>query len=179
MKKLFFILFISFVLKGNAQNKDYVIDMNGIGALKIGIPQVEIEKIIKQKLFLKNALDTAISWQDSATAKYKNITLLLFFQRQYTADNVYYMYLIGISTRNSLCKTVRGIGIGDDKLKVTEAYKKDDIEMGPEYDDQRNAIKNKYIITLNNHSGKRMMVFYLRNKKVVEIKVKMVFTDEE
>ncbi len=179
MKKIFFLLFIAFVFKSSAQNPDYVIDMNGIGALKIGMSQVEIEKIIRQKLFLKNALDTAISWQDSATANYKNISVLLSFQRQYTADNVYYMYITGIKTSSVLCKTVRGSRIGDDKSKIIAAYKKDRIGMGREYDDEGRAIKNRYLIILKNHSEERVIVFYLRNKKVVALEVKMVFSDEE
>ncbi len=174
------LFFIAFVAKGSAQNADYVVDMNGIGALRIGMPRVEIEKMITQKLILKNAMDTADSWQDSATAKYKNITVLLFFQRQYTADKEYYMYLTGMRTSSALCKTIKGIGMGDDKLKIIAAYKQDRLLMSPEYDDQGHAIKNnKYLISIKNESGDRRMVFYLRNKKVESIEVSTVFTDEE
>ncbi len=42
MKKISFFLFIAFVVKGSAQNADYVIDMNGIGAIKIGMSQSQI-----------------------------------------------------------------------------------------------------------------------------------------
>jgi len=60
LKRLFLLLFIAFAFGSTAQKKDYVIDMNGIGALKIGMHQDEIEKMLKQKLTLKNALDTAV-----------------------------------------------------------------------------------------------------------------------
>ncbi len=181
MKKIFFILFIAFVAKGSAQNKDYVIDMNGIGALKIGMSQAQIEKMLKQKFVLKNALDTAVSWQDSATAKYKNINVLLWFQRQYTADDIYYMYLIGLKTSSPLCKTVPGIGVGADKLKVIAAYKGANVSMGPEYEDETYTKKSKtrYLVHVGNKSGDRAIVFYLRNKKVQAIQVKTVFSDEE
>jgi hypothetical protein len=68
-------------------------------------------------------LDTAVSWQDSTTAKYKNINVILFFQRQYTAENIYYMYLTGLKTNSSLCNTEEGIGIGADKLKIIAPMK--------------------------------------------------------
>lgn len=179
MKKIFFILLIACVIKSQAQNKDYVIDMNGIGALKIGMSQLEVEKIISQKLILRNALDTAISMEDTATVKYKNISMLFRFLRQYTAEKIYYMSVTGIRTTSPLCKTIKGIGVGDDKLKVTAAYKKDRIQMVPEYNDDGHAIKNKYLMLLKNRSGERLMIFYLRYNKVVAIEVKMTFDDEE
>ncbi len=175
------LLFIAFVAKGRAQNPDYVVDMNGIGTLKIGMSQAQIEKMLKQKFTLRNALDTAVSWQDSATAKYKGIAVLLFFQRQYTSDTAYFMYLTGMKTSNALCKTGTGIGIGADKLKIIAAYEADDIFMGPEFEDEGQSVKSKtkYLISIRSDSGKRIIVFYLRNKKVVAIEVKTVFTDEE
>jgi len=166
LKKIFFFLFIAFVAKASAQNIDYTVSMNGIGALKIGMSQAELEKLLNQKFILKNALDTAESWQDSTAARYKNINVTLFFQRHYTAENIYYMYLTGLKTSSPLCKTKQGIGIGADKLKIIAAYEADNISMGPEFEDEAFTKKSKtgYIISMNNDNNDRQIVFYLKNR---------------
>ncbi|MEO6583677.1 MAG: hypothetical protein ABIO05_05095 [Ferruginibacter sp.] len=179
MKKIIFILFLAAVTDVSAQNSDCLIDMKGIGRLKIGMSQEEIEKIVKQKFFLKNALDTAVSWQDSASANYKNGKVYLSFQRQYTADKVYFMYLIGIRTSSTLCKTVRAIGIGDDKSAILAAYKQDKKIIKPEYNDKGYPIKNTHRISIEADKLERRIVFHLRNKKVVTIEVSIIFNDEE
>ncbi len=56
MKKIFLLLFIAFAVKASAQNIDYTVSMNGIGALNIGMSQTELEKLLNQKFMLKNAL---------------------------------------------------------------------------------------------------------------------------
>ncbi len=168
-------------MKGSAQNNDCLVDMNGIGALKIGMRQDEIEKLLKQKFVLRNAVDTAVSYNDTAMAKYKNSNVQLFFQRQYTAENTYFMYLIGLKTKSPLCKTGKGIGIGSDKLKIISAYETDYVFMRPEFEDEAFTKKSKtgYIIGMNNDNNDRQIVFYLKNKKVVAIEVNTIFNDEE
>ncbi len=79
LKKVFILFLIGFTLQSAAQNNDCLVDMNGIGALKIGMRQDEIEKLLKQKFVLRNALDTAVSYNDTAMAKYKNSNVQLFF----------------------------------------------------------------------------------------------------
>jgi hypothetical protein len=46
MKQIFYLLFIAFAVKATAQNKDYCVSMNGIGTLKIGMSQAELEKML-------------------------------------------------------------------------------------------------------------------------------------
>lgn len=181
VNRLIFLIFIAFGFKGIAQNTDYVIDMNGIGALKIGMRQDEIEKMLKQKLILKNALDTAVSFEDSVTAKYKNINVLLFFLRSYTSEKEFSMYLTGIRTSSALCKTGSGVGIGADRLKIITAFQTQNICMGPEFEDEADTAKSKtkYFISITDDKGERKMVFYLRNKKTIAIEVNTVFNDEE
>ncbi len=181
LKKIFLLFCIAFAIKASGQNTDCLVSMTGIGTLRIGMSQAEIEKMLNQKFVLRNALDSATSWQDSTSAKYKNSNILLFFQRRYTADNSYYMYLIGLKTSSVLCKTESGIGIGADKLKIIAAYEEDNLSMGPEFEgeDFTKKSKTKYIIHINNNNRDRKIVFYLKNKKVVEIEVKIAFNDEE
>jgi len=181
MNQILLVLLIALSVTTSAQNKDYLVSMDGIGAIKIRMSQEELEKLLKQKFILRNALDTADSYQDTATAKYKNTNVQLFFQRQYTGDNVYFMYLIGLKTSSPLCKTEKGVGIGSDKLKIILAYEASTISIGPEYEGEDFSIKSKtkYLMDVRSDDGARKLVFYLRNKKVVAVEVGTVFSDSE
>ncbi len=53
LKKVFILFLIGFTLQSAAQNNDCLVDMNGIGALKIGMRQAELEKMLNQNLYLK------------------------------------------------------------------------------------------------------------------------------
>jgi hypothetical protein len=182
MKKLFFLFFIAFSIKASTQSNDYTLSFEGIGPIKIGMTQAELEKLLNKKFILKNALDTAVSWNDSATVKYKRIEVMLFFQRAYTAENIYYMYLIGLRTSSLLCKTKAGVGIGAEKLKIVTAYEANNILMGPQYESEDAAAiksKTKYLITIKNDTWDRRISFYLSNKKTVAIEVGIIFNDSE
>jgi hypothetical protein len=80
LKKIFFFFCIVFAVNVTAQNTDYRVSMTGIGTLKIGMSQAEVEKMLNQKFVLRNALDSATSWQDSTSAKYRILTSCFFFK---------------------------------------------------------------------------------------------------
>ena len=72
MKKFFIFLFILLSTTIIAQNNDYLVSLDGIGTLKLGMKQVEVEKVLNKKIPLTNPSDTISgSWQDSAKVKYK------------------------------------------------------------------------------------------------------------
>ena len=123
MKKICFLFLILVATRAPAQNKDYIISMEGLGALKLGMTQTALEKLLNQKIKLTNHLDTINDYfQDTARLKYKNIPVQLEFERNYTAPYTFHMRLIGIRASSPLCKTASGIGIGSDKLKIITAY---------------------------------------------------------
>jgi len=181
MKNNLLLLLIFFASSIAAQKNDFLLTMNGIGALKIGMSQAEIERLVSQKLILKNARDKGVSYNDTATAKYKHINVTLYFQRQYTADTSFYMYLIGLKTSSALCKTEKGVGIGSNKLQIISAYGANFISMGPEYEDEAftKKSKTKYQVDVNSDDWKRKIVFSLINNKVGAMEVVTVFSDEE
>ena len=49
MRKIFTVLFIFLSATLAAQNKDYLVSTNGIGALKLGMPLTDLEKILQKK----------------------------------------------------------------------------------------------------------------------------------
>jgi hypothetical protein len=181
MRKIISLLLVLVTTTIAAQNNDYLVSMDGIGPIKLGMTQAELETLLNKKIALTNPSDTISgSWQDSAKIKYKNIDLQLDFQRNYFAENTFNMIIISIRTSNPLCKTRPGIGIGADKLKIITAYEGFPISMGPEYEEDGERSKTKYQVTVNNDTGeRRRILFYLTNKKVVAIKVEIAFSDSE
>lgn len=168
MKKLILILLILFSIKANSQNNEYIVTMDGIGAIKIDMKQDELEKILNKKIPLTNPLDTVSgAWYDSAKIKYKNIDLRLEFQRTYTDENNFYMRITAMQTNSPLCKTKTGIGIGSDKLKIIAAY------------EDYTLIVTKEAIIVRDIENERMIIFNMSNKKVVSIEVATYFNDAE
>jgi len=134
MKKIFLLLCIVASTTVTAQNKDYIISMEGIGAIKLNMKQAELEKLLKKKIPLTNPMDTVSgSWQDSAKIRYKNIDIELRFQRGYVTNDSFYMFITWIGTSSPLCKTITGIGIGSDKLKIISAYDGYYLSIQPSY----------------------------------------------
>ena len=54
---------------------EYLVSKDGIGDLKIGLTQAEIEKLLNQPLIMKHAKE-ADTWMDTTTAKYKDLSLI-------------------------------------------------------------------------------------------------------
>jgi hypothetical protein len=165
----------------NKQNSDHIISMDGIGELKIGMKQAELEKLLNQKFVLKNARDTGDSWNDSATVKYKDIDVQLSFQREYTEGNNFYMYLIGLRTSSPLCKTGSGIGMDTERSKIIAAYEDGYLSLSPDFEDDStaNRSKTKSLVNIKNENGNRQIIFYLNNKKVIGLEAGIVFHDSE
>ncbi|MDZ4807314.1 MAG: hypothetical protein SGI96_03505 [Bacteroidota bacterium] len=189
MKKICLILLITVTTHAVAQNKDYIISMEGLGAIKLGMTQVELEKLLNQKLLLDNYLDTINdhNW-DTARLKYKGINVQLEFTRSYYAPNVFHMRLIGIRASSPLCKTATGIGIGSDRLKIIAGYDSYHVNIQPGYANyyQTEQGKGKSTLsilddaasTLDYWSDAYTMVFYLLNKKVVSFELKAKLKEE-
>ena len=188
MKTICLSFFIIVAAYATAQNKDYTISMYGLGSLKLGMSQAELEKLLSQKIVLDNHLDTLnYSYQDTAKLKYKGINVQLEFDRNYYAPDVFRMRLIGIRASSPLCKTVTGIGIGSDKLKIITAYDNFHINIQPGYANYYQTETGKGKSTLSvlddgastrDGSNAHTMVFFLLNKKVVSIELKAKLRDE-
>ena len=188
MKKIFLSVFIFAASIATAQHKDYLITMEGLGELKFGMSQAKVEELLKKKIVLtKNYLDTLNGYyEDTAKVIYKNISVQLEFQRSYNAPNEFYMRLIGIRAKSPLCKTVNGIGIGTDKLKIIAAYDNYHIAIQPGYYNYFETEKGigKSTITILDDGASTMdgsnaytMLFYLFNNKVISFELKAKLND--
>jgi hypothetical protein len=171
MKKIFLLLLIAFATRVAAQNNDYIVSMNGIGALKIGTKKAELEKIIGKKITLKNLLNEE-GYADTIKAKYKNIDVQLYLNRQYI-DEKPEIVLQGVKTSSPLCKTKSGIGTGDDKIKIINVYENYTLYLWPDYEDDTytKRSKTRSVINVSGDDSDNAIIFYLTNKKVVAIEV--------
>jgi len=190
MKKVYFLLLILAANYAAAQNKEYSISMNGLGALRLGMSQAKAEELLNKKIALtKNYLDTLNGYyEDTANVMYKNIPVQLEFQRSYTAPNTFYMRLIGIRSSSPLCKTSDGLGVGSDNLKIVAAYNDYHINIQPGFYNYyaTETGKGKSTIRILDDAASTMLydanaytlVFYLLNNKVVSFEIKGKLKEE-
>ena len=152
---------------------EYTISKDGIGELKIGMLQADIEKLLKQSLAMKHAKDTGEIWSDTATVTYNKMEINLYFQRSYVEAHADEMELFGLSTSSPLCKTATGLGVGDDRNAVLAAYQDNPITMGPESvmkDDTTWVFsKTDYYIYVSDEKWDRQLSFRLVNKKITTL----------
>ncbi|HEY6063191.1 MAG TPA: hypothetical protein VIV35_06255 [Chitinophagaceae bacterium] len=196
MRSLFILSFLGFALFSCNQKKQssnsnqpdkknentgYTISKDGIGELKIGMTQTEVEKLLGQQFNFHAMKDSAGWWQDTVKAKYKEIDVSLYFERQYIDDDSTMMQLAGVETSNPLCKTGSGIGIGDEKPTIISAYDDNPIDMGPEFEPVNDSTwlpsKTKYNINVKDDKYDRELIFHLLNKKVVSLQAAMIMGD--
>ena len=181
MKKICLLLFIIAATRISAQNKEYAISFTGLGSLKLGMTQAEVEKLANQKIKLDNYLDTINDfYQDTAKLKYKNIPVQLEFERNYYEPNVFHMRLIGIRANSPLCKTPKGIGIGSGKLQIIAAYEEFPITIQSGYVNYYETEKGrgKSTISIIDDTGAFMLRFFLFNYKVISFELKGTFVDQ-
>jgi hypothetical protein len=161
----------------------YTLDKEGIEELKIGITQAQVEKILGQPLALRHVKDASEIWSDTAIVKYKDLDLQLFFERLTDSLDKSYLQLFGLETSSSNCKTANGIGVGDDKLDIINAYDNNinSIHMGPEFDRINDTIwlpsKTKYFINVSDTGYSNQLNFSLTNKKITSIGASVIMGD--
>lgn len=159
------------------ENIDLIVDMNGVGSIKLEMKQAELEKLLGKEIPLTNPTDTVSgSWQDSAKINYKGADLQLLFQRNYSSPDIFVMELIGIKTNSSLCKTKAGIAVGSEKLATITTYQDSALRIQPDVYD---STASKSIITVSDYHDTRFISFQLENKKVTALETGIRFHDSE
>ena len=173
MKKIILLLVIAFATKLSAQNTDYIVSMEGIGALKLGLKKAELEKLLNKKITLKYLSDLDSGYADTIKTKYKNMDVILYLGRHYIDEDKSEIVLNGIRTSSPLCKTKTGIAIGDDKMKVVNLYEDYTLSIWKEFEDDTytRRSKTRSVIFASADDSDYTIIFYLNNKKVVAFEV--------
>lgn len=197
MRKIFFCLFaVSALVSCGSKDQSnssgssgkipadaaHTISKDGIGDIKIGMSQEELEKTLNQKLAMRHANDTGEVWSDTATVKYKDMDLSLYFQMTYhETARTEMMQLSGVETGSPLCKTPTGLGVGDNRAAILAAYEDNPIDMGPENEMVNDTTwvlsKTKYIIYVKDDKWDKELIFRLVNKKVASIEASLLLGD--
>lgn len=195
MRSLFILSILGFALiscnqKKQTGSKDsgkknepapYTISKDGIGELKIGLSQTELEKLLGQKFNFNPQKDAAGYWQDTVISKYKELEVTLYFERQYFDEDSSRMQLAGVETSSPLCKTATGIGIGDEKSAIIAAYDDNPVDMGPAYEAVNDSTwlpsKTKYNINVKDENWDKVLTFHLLNKKVASLGASYIMGD--
>jgi hypothetical protein len=166
---------------GNTASPEHTISKNGLGDLKIGMTKTEIEKMLNQSLVMMHAKDTGEIWGDTATVKYADMDVALYFQKGYSEDHPDEMELSGLSTSSPLCKTASGIGVGDDRDDILAAYDDNPITMGPENimlnDTTWGLSKTNYYINISDDKYDKQINFLLVNKKIARLEASLQMGD--
>jgi len=178
MKKILLFLFMLVTTTTIAQNKDYLLSLDGIGSLKLGMPFVELEKVLNSKIILKVINVDPVVLVETIKVKYKGIDVeISLWKRQ---D---YIAVDGISASSPLCKTKSGIGIGSNKLQIIAAYDGYHIDAKPlfeyEGDNKPKRIKTKSTLTVKEAEEGYAIIFNLVNNKVVSFDILPIYDDEE
>lgn len=173
---------------GENENTDYLVSLDGIGAVKTSMTQEELEKLLQQKVPLTNPNDTVSgSWSDSAVIMYKEAEIRMGFVRTYayTKTDSFHMRVTGMVTSSPLCKTADGVGIGSTKMQVINAFDNYRIYMEPEFimvnDTTWGRSKTLYTIRVREGREGPQIAFYLNRKdnKVYSIGVGTFYDDSE
>ncbi len=160
---------------------DFIISKDGIKDLKIGMTQDEVEKLLGQKFSFNAMKDSVGYWSDTVDAKYNNLDVSLYFERQYSEDDNGIYTLYGVSTKSDLCTTSSGIGIGDTKADILPEYEDNPINMGPEWEQVNDSTwamsKSKYSINVKDDKYDKELIFHLVNKKVTSLEAAIIMGD--
>jgi hypothetical protein len=161
-------LFFSFLI--HAQT--ITVTMAGIGDIKLGMKQAEVERLLNRTLKLPHTnAGNDDYYQDTVHITYKGLDADLIFQRDYIDDKKYTVNVYEIRSSNPLIRTRSGIGIGDDKYKIIRAYEGYTIWIMPEYENNdRVKSKTRSSVWLHGDDG-GLIIFYLDNNRVTGMSV--------
>lgn len=168
----YFLTTLVFILSINciAQNS-YPVTMNGIAGFKLGMKKEDAEKLLGQEIKLSNVLKKEDDL-DTIPCKYKDMDLMLVFEKDYNDDKNFNVVVREIITNSALAKTPSGIGIGDDKFKIINTYEDYTIWIVPAYENNYTTrSKTKTNIYVHGEESGNAIIFHLNMNKVESISV--------
>lgn len=172
MRKVLLLLFVLIYTNLTAQTNSYKVTMNGIADFKIGMKKAELEKLLNQTIKLKNLLGKDEWVMDTFEYKYKDLDVSVILNKRFIDDNKSDIILWGIMCSSTLIKTLSGITIGDDKVKIITTYDGYRLMIIPDYENDNTVkSKTKSSIYLYADDSSNQIVFRLENNKIYSIGV--------
>ena len=169
MKPLTTLLLLLFSLVASSQT----VSMTGIGDIKVGMKQADLEKIAGIKVKLKHlAKKGSGAYRDTVNFTYKDVAYLVTVERSYSEENKNEITVAEVRSSSEKIKTKSGVGIGDDKYKIISTYEGYTIHIMPEWEDNyTKKSKTRSTIWLYGDESNNVIIFYLDNNKITSISV--------
>jgi hypothetical protein len=171
MKVLMAALLLCCCFCGSAQTSAPVVSLAGIGEIRVGMKQKELEKLTGQAVKLKNLLKKGDSWnRDTLQLTYKDIPYTVVLDQPRNPDMKDFIVSEVRSSAPAL-KTRSGVAIGDDRLKIVSTYADYAMHLIPEYEnDYTTKSKTRSTVWLFGE-GETVIVFYLTEGKITALSV--------
>ena len=148
------------------QNRTYLISMNGIDSLRLGMGKAELEKLLGTTFTLRHIPEGGAT--DTFPARYKNNDFVIILQE---GDDSTIATLHGVSTTSAACKTANGLGVGSEKIKVIEGYPINKKFVGPVYDEYPVISQTRSVVAVTDTFQTNAIQFHIINRKVVSVEV--------
>ncbi len=148
------------------QKTEYLVSMNGIDSLQLGMPKAELEKMLHTTLTFQHI--NIDGGGDTLNVKYKDMNFVIYLEE---GDSQSVATLIGMRTEDTSCKTSSGLGVGADKIKVIDDYPANRKYVVLEYEQYPVRSTTKSVVAVMDTIGAHAIQFHIVNKKVVSVEV--------
>lgn len=150
-----------------AQQAPPVVSLAGIGAVKVGMKQRELERLLQSNLSLRNLLE-AQPQADTVSFSWNGISYAVVLDKGYEEHNRNDIIVHAVISEGAELKTRSGVAIGDDKLKIISTYDGYTLHIVPDYTGEPPVkSKTRSSIYLYDDTLPTCIIFYLENNKVV------------
>lgn len=169
MKRFTTLLMAFFSLVASSQT----VSMHGIGDIKVGMKQADLEKIAGIKVKLKHlAKKEPDAYRDTVNFTYKNVAYMVTVEKSYSEGNKNEITVAEVRSSSTKIKTKSGVGIGDDKYKIISTYEGYTIHIMPEWEDNyTKKSKTRSAIWLYGDESNNVIIFHLDNNKIIAVSV--------
>jgi hypothetical protein len=150
--------------KEDAQNNTYLVTMEGIDSLKLGMSRTDLEKLLKIKLAPSDPKNYG---SDTIEVKYKDMDMVLYLDGGSDSTAT----VRGIKTNSGACRTAGGIGVGSEKTKVIDAFEDHLKYVAPEYEAYPVRSTTKSAIAVMDTLNTNALLFHILDKKVAAVAV--------
>lgn len=147
------------------QNNNYLVSMNGVDSLKLGMSKTDLEKLVNTPIKLPNLAGGGAP--DTVNVKYKGMDMIIYFDGGDDSTAT----IRGIQTSNPACKTDKAMGVGSDKLAVIDAYEDFTKYVAPEYETYPVRSTTRSAIAVADTFNTNAIVFHILSKKVASVEV--------
>lgn len=174
MKKLLSLLLVLSAFTSFAQQANWDVSTLRIGPFKIRMKEAEAIELARKPLKVPTESN---EYNGLTVVKYNNelieVTLTQGYIDEQSQEGV---FIAEIATKSTKFKTKSGIGVGSTRDELWATYKDfSHIEILKPYDGNGGRVDADRNFTIYDDEAGSSLTFVLRNNKVVEIKVGMVY----